>query len=113
MAVKDDVSYGEFEKMDFRVGRVVRVEMPDWSTKLLRLEVDFGEEVGKRVIFSGIRKWYSVADLEGKQFVFLVNMVAKKMGDEQSQGMMIMADSEEKPIIMPLQTEVSSGVVVR
>ena len=110
---KPEFSYEEFGKMDFRVGRVDKVEMPDWSTKLLRLEVDFGEEVGKRVIFSGIRKWYGVADLEGKQFIFLVNMAVKKMGDEQSQGMMIMADTEEKPIIIPLQTEVPNGVVVR
>ena len=116
---KDPISYDDFSRMDFRIGTVTEAVAPDWSRKLLRFTVDFGD-LGKRTIFSGIQKWYAPEDFIGKQFCFLINLEAKKMGGEQSQGMMIMADTidgnvgnAEKPTLMPLNSEVQNGTVVR
>jgi len=111
--MKDLINYSDFEKLDIRVGRVVKVEAPEWSEKLLRFEVDFGEEVGERIIFSGIKKWYKNEDFLGKQFIFLINMTPKKMGTEESQGMMLLADGEEQPVLLGLVEKVYSGAVVR
>lgn len=111
--MKDPVSYQDFEKLDFRVGQIVKAEAPEWSEKLLRFEVDLGEELGKRVVFSGIRKWYSPEDFLGKKLLFLVNMAPKKMGDEESQGMMVMADGPEKPVMYSFWEEVPAGTVFR
>lgn len=113
--MKPGVTYSEFEKLDIRVGTVVACEMPTWSKKLLRLEVDFGTEAdgGKRVIFSGIKQWYTPDELVGKQFPFLINLEPKKMGEEESQGMMLMADGEERPILFQLQSGVPTGTIVR
>lgn len=118
--MKEEIVYSDFEKLDLRVGRVIKAEAPDWSEKLLRYEVDLGAEIGVRVMFSGIRKWYAPEDLVGKQFVFLVNMAPKKMGEEESCGMMIMADiataenqEKSKPVLLQLQEEVGNGTVVR
>lgn len=110
--MKPLIQYPEFEKLDVRVGTVIAAESPDWSKKLLRFEVDFGEE-GKRVIFSGIKQWYSPDEFVGKQFPFLVNLEPKKMGDEESQGMMLMASGEEKPILFQLHGSVPNGTEVR
>jgi methionyl-tRNA synthetase len=117
--MKSVVSYSDFEKLDFRVGEVIYVSEPDWSNKLLKFEVDFGI-LGKRIIFSGIRKWYKVEDFLNKKFVFLFNMENKKMGPsdsagrrEASEGMMIMADGEESPVIIPVSDEIEVGTVVR
>ncbi len=110
--MKPTVTYADFEKLDFRVGKVVAATGPDWSSKLLRFEVDFGQEIGKRIMFSGIRKWYEPATLIGKSFVFLINMEPKKMGEEESAGMMIMADGD-KPILFTLMEEVQPGAIVR
>jgi len=74
--------------------------------------VDFGEEVGKRILFSGIKEWYSPESLVGKSFPFIVNLAPKKMGDEESQGMMIMADTEAKPVLIEVDS-VPSGSVIR
>ncbi|MBI3954783.1 methionine--tRNA ligase [Candidatus Collierbacteria bacterium] len=111
--MKTSISYDDFAKLDFRAGKVVKAEAPEWSNKLLRLEVDFGQEIGSRVIFSGISKWYQPEELTGKLYVFLINMEYKKMGEEESQGMMIMADGAEKPILLNFIQPVKPGEVVR
>lgn len=110
--MKPSINYSDFEKLDIRVGTILSAEAPDWSKKLLRFEVDFGEE-GKRIIFSGIKSWYSPEDFVGKQFPFLLNLEPKKMGTEESQGMMLMVDAEEKPILFAIQSNVSNGATVR
>lgn len=111
--MKSAITYPDFEKIDVRVGTIVNASIPDWSHKLLKFEVDFGEEVGNRVIFSGIRKWYTPEEFVGKQFSFLVNLEPKKMGGEESQGMMLMADGEEKPVPLILPSIVPNGTLVR
>jgi len=122
MDMKDEITYADFDKLDIRVGTVVKAFVPEWSEKLLEFEVDFGQEsgIGTRTILSGVKKWYGPEDFEGKQFVFLVNLAAKKMGPGESQGMMLMADTVngnpgdvEKPTLIPLSEKVEDGTVVR
>ncbi len=110
--MKPAINYADFDKLDIRVGTIMEASVPEWSKKLLKFVVDFGEEIGQRVIFSGVKEWYTPSDFEGKQFFFLVNLEPKKMGAEESQGMMMMAD-DETPILIPLSTTVKNGTVVR
>lgn len=111
--MKDTITYDDFVKLDIRAGRVTAASAPLWSDKLIRYEMDFGEEVGKRVLFSGIRKWYSPEQMVGKIMPVIVNLAPKKMGDEESQGMTIMADGEDGPVLIFLDEKVISGTVVR
>lgn len=123
----EEINIDDFAKLDIRIGTVVKAEVPDWSHWVLKMEVDFGEEIGRRTIFSGIMKFYKPEDLEGKQFPFVVNLKPKRIGpaDENgqycySQGMMIMADTsrtpddeESKPVLFNLNTVVPNGTPVR
>ena len=115
----DQITYGDFEKLDIRIGTVVKAEVPEWSHWVMKMSVDFGDEVGTKTVFSGIMKFYSVKDLEGKQFPFVVNLKPKKIGPEKelSEGMMIMAvpsdDEETPPILFQLQSKVANGTKVR
>jgi methionyl-tRNA synthetase len=111
--MKDIISYDDFSKLDLRVGKVVAASLPDWSEKLVRYEVDFGEEIGKRVLFSGIRAWYKPEDLIGNNYPFVINLASKKMGPEESQGMMFMIDGGEKPILIELSDESEVGEIIR
>lgn len=118
--MKPAITYPDFAKLDIRVGTVLACSAPEWSKKLLRLEVDFGAEIGKRVIFSGIKEWYTPDDFVSKQFPFLINLEPKKMGPEESQGMMLMMDTldgnyddEQKPTMFVVPKGVESGAVVR
>lgn len=110
--MKPTITYEDFDKLEIRIGTITSATAPEWSQKLLRFEVDFGEEVGQRVIFSGIKQWYTPENFVGKQFPFLLNLAPKKMGPEESQGMMLMADGEQ-PTLFHLDQEVSAGVTVR
>lgn len=110
--MKDQITYDDFAKLDIRVGEVVEASLPEWSDKLVRYVMDFGDEIGKRVLFSGIRAWVKPEDMIGKKYPVVINMKPKKMGDEESQGMMIMVDGEEKPVLIDLDG-VEVGDVVR
>lgn len=91
------VDYQDFAKLDIRVGVIQEVSLPDWSRKLIRLVVDFGEDIGTRVILAGVRQWYQPDDFMGRKGIFLVNLTPKKMGEDESCGMMLMSDSTDQP----------------
>jgi methionine--tRNA ligase beta chain len=111
--MKDIIVYDDFGKLDIRAGRIVEASNPEWSDKLIRYVVDFGDELGKRVLFSGIRKWYKPEDLVSKIIPVVINLAPKKMGDEESQGMTIMVDQETGPVLIFLPETVTIGSMIR
>lgn len=111
--MKDLVKYEDFGKLEIRAGLIVTASAPEWSKKLIRYEIDFGEEIGRKTLFSGIRDWYTPEELIGKMVPVIVNMEPKKMGQENSQGMVVMVDTKEKPILIFLPEGTSPGDVIR
>lgn len=111
--MKPSIEYSDFDKLELRVGKVMTAEAPEWSQKLLKFTVDFGPEIGEKTILSGVKQWYQPEDFIGKSFVFVVNLAERKMGEAVSQGMMLMADEEEKPIIISVPEEIAIGSTVR
>ena len=127
--MKPEINYDQFDKSDIRIGKVISAEVPEWSHWVMKLTVDFGDEIGERTIFSGIMKFYKPEDLLNKQFPFVVNLKQKRIGpaDENgeynySQGMMVMSegavnvketDEETAPVLFQLVREVPNGAVVR
>ena len=69
---KAEVSYEDFEKLDFRIGKILHAEEVKKSKKLLLFKVQIGEEV--RQILSGIKSAYNPEDLVGKKVMVLVNL---------------------------------------
>jgi methionine--tRNA ligase beta chain len=88
-----EIGIDDFAKVEMRVGLVTAASEPEWSNKLIKQEVDFGK-LGKRVIFSGLRQWYTAADFVGKKLVYVTNLAPRKMGDELSEGMILAAEDE-------------------
>lgn len=111
--MKDLIKYEDFGKLDIRAGKVIEASLPDWSEKLLRYVVYFGEEIGKRVLFSGIRNWYKPEDVIGKTIPVIINLEPKKMGDEYSQGMTVMVDGSERPTMIFMSDDIKPGDVIR
>jgi len=86
----------DFAKIEMRVGKVLEAMNKEGSDKLIRLVVDFGE-YGTRVKFTGVRGYgYTPEDFLGKQFLFVFNLVPRKMMGEESQGMILAVDGLEK-----------------
>lgn len=122
MAIKID----DFLKVEMRVGLILEAEIPEGSEKLIREVVDFGEikhEVRQeqptpqrdiRVIYSGIKKWYAPEDLVGKKFVYVVNLEPRPMLGEESNGMILAVEGEErKPVLLQVPDDVPTGAAVR
>lgn len=115
----DTISFDDFEKIDVRIGTVVKADVPEWSHWVIRMEVNFGPEIGMKKAFSGIMKFFKPEELEGKQFPFVINLEPKTIGPEKetSEAMMVMAvpkDDEETPtILFKLQKKVPNGTKVK
>ncbi len=115
----DTIEYTDFEKVDIRIGTVTEASVPEWSHWVMRLKVDLGEELGEKICFSGIMKFFKPEDLVGKQFPFVVNLEPRKIGPEKelSEAMMIMAvpgeDEETPTILFEPQKKVENGTKVR
>lgn len=90
------VSFDDFSKLDFRVGKVKEAKLLENSRKLIRLSVDFGGD-DQRNILAGLMSWIGPEWFEGKSFVFVYNLASRKMAGEESNGMLLCVDGEEGP----------------
>jgi tRNA-binding protein len=86
-AVKPAITIADLERIDIRVGTILRVEDVPKSSKLARLRVDFGDH--QRTILAGIRKErQDPREIEGRQALFVVNLPPRAMAGETSEGML-------------------------
>ena len=93
MAAKPAVTFDDFMKMDIRIGRIIKAEKVQKSSKLLKLEVDTG--LDQRTIVSGIAKHYSPEEVVGQQVTVLINLAPRNIMGIESQGMVLMAEDAD------------------
>src|SRR6056297_3598239 len=87
-SVETLISYGDFVKLTIRVGTITTAEVVPDADKLLRLEVDFGDET--RQIVSGIRDFVATPEaLVGTQAPFITNLAPRTIRGFESQGMIL------------------------
>ncbi len=107
----ENINFEEFQKIDLRIGKVIEAEKIEGTDKLLKLKVDLGEE--KRQLVAGIAKFYQPEDLIGKEIVVVANLEPKIFRGIESQGMLLAADVEGKPVFLKPDEEVPPGTKVR
>jgi methionine--tRNA ligase beta chain len=106
------ITYDEFKKLDIRIATIESASRIEGADKLLKLILDLGAE--KRQILAGIAEFIEDPEtLVGKQIPVLVNLEPRKMRGEESQGMMLAADVEGKPILLHPETKIPPGSTVR
>ena len=88
--IKEDVPFEDFEKLDIRVGHIIKCEKVKKSKKLLQFTIDDGSGV-ERTILSGIAAYYEPEQLTGKDVLFVANFAPRKMMGIESQGMILSA----------------------
>jgi methionine--tRNA ligase beta chain len=86
----EEVTFAEFEKFDFRVGKIVEATAVPASKKLIQMQVDFGAE--KLQCIAGIQKYYKPEELVGKKCVFLLNLQRRMIAGLESQCMVLAAE---------------------
>ena len=90
VALKPEIVYDDFAKLDLRVGTIVSAQKVEKADKLLKLEVDLGFE--KRTIVSGIALHFKPEEIVNKQVVVVANLQPRKMRGIESNGMILMAE---------------------
>ena len=106
------ISYNDFSKIEMRVGEIVEAVKVDGSEKLIRMVVDLGPELGKKVVFSGIYKWYKPEELLNKKTVFVVNVEPKAVMGELSEAMILGAEEGEELSVLELDKDMPVGAKV-
>jgi len=101
----------EFWKFKMRVGLIKKAERIPRTRKLIKLEVDFGDE--NRTVVAGIGDQYAPEDLAGKKMIFVTNLKPKKIAGIESQAMLIVAEDEhERVYLITVGEDVPIGVKV-
>ena len=88
--VKREIPFDDFEKLDIRVGHILRCEKVKKSKKLLKFTLDDGSGT-ERTILSGIAAYYEPEQLTGKDVLFVANFAPRRMMGIESQGMILSA----------------------
>jgi tRNA-binding protein len=75
------ITFGDFEKVDVRVGRIVRAEaFPQARKPAFKLVIDFGVEIGTRRSSARLTERYTPSDLEGRLVLAVVNVPPRQIG---------------------------------
>jgi len=110
---KPIIAFPDFDKLDIRVGEVKETALVEGSKNLIKMLVDLGEDYGAVEILSGLAKWYSPEEIAGKKYAFLANLEPKQMMVMNSNGMILVADDEEKPTLLVVDNKLPNGLVIR
>jgi methionyl-tRNA synthetase len=105
------ISIEDFTKTGLRVAEVKAAEKVQGSKKLLKITADLGDEV--RTVVAGIADAYAPEDLVGKQVVIVTNLKPAKLMGIESNGMVLAASVDGKPVLVTLSAPVPNGTIVK
>lgn len=90
----ETIAYGDFAKLDIRVGKITEVKRHDNADKLYIVQIDVGEKSLQTV--TSLVPYYTEEELVGKQVVVLCNLAKAKMRGETSECMLLCAETEDE-----------------
>ena len=106
------ITIDKFFETELKVGTVTAAEAIPKAKKLLKLEVDLGEE-GPRTLVAGIAQDYEAGSLLGRQIVVVANLQPAKLMGVESQGMILAASMDGQPVLLAPDSEVPPGTPVK
>ncbi len=108
---KPEITFEDFEKLQFQVGEIIACEPVKKSKKLLCSQVKIGSQV--KQIVSGIRPHYTAEEMVGKKVMVVVNLKPAKLAGVLSEGMLLCAeDADGNLSLMAPEKEMPSGAEI-
>jgi methionyl-tRNA synthetase len=105
------IDIADFARVDLRVARVLEAEKIAGSKKLVRLQVDLGDE--KRQVVAGIAEAYAPEALVGRTVVLVANLKPAKLMGVESNGMVLAASVDGKAVLCGFDVDVAPGTKVK
>jgi len=110
-ALKEEISYEEFAKMDIRIVKILDAEKVEGTDKLMKVSIDLGFE--KRTIISGIAHQYKAEEIIGKQAAYLANLKSRKIKGIESKGMILMIQEHDGKLkFLSPENETENGATI-
>jgi tRNA-binding protein len=105
------IAFSDFEKVDVRVGRIVRAEaFPEARKPAYKLFIDFGEPVGVKTSSAQITEHYALSELEGRLVVAVINFPPRQIGPFRSEVLTLgVPDSEGRVVLLAPDRDVPVG----
>lgn len=95
------IGYDDFEKVDIRVGKIVKIEdFPEARKPAYKLEIDFGEEIGVKKSSAQIVDLYSKEELLNTFIIGVVNFPSKQIGPFISECLTLGVPDEEGRVVL-------------
>ncbi|MDQ0216210.1 methionyl-tRNA synthetase [Oikeobacillus pervagus] len=107
----NEITIDDFMKMDLRVAEVIKAEPVKKADKLLKLQLDLGDE--KRQVVSGIAQYYQPEELVGKKVICVTNLKPVKLRGELSQGMILAGSQDGKLSLATIDDSLPNGARVK
>lgn len=111
-STENEVAFDDFMKIDLRVAEVLKAEKVKKADKLLKLQLDIGEE--KRQVISGIAEYYQPEYLIGKKVICVTNLKPVKLRGEMSEGMVLSGEDKEGNLsLATVEQSLPNGSIVK
>jgi tRNA-binding protein len=95
------ITFADFERVDIRVGRIVRAEaFPEARKPAYKLLIDFGEEIGVRKSSAQLAARYRVDELEGRLVLAVVNFPPRQIGPIMSEVLTLGVPDEHGRVVL-------------
>jgi len=104
------ITIDDFVKVELRAATVLEAERIPKTDKLLRLQVDLGEEKPRQIL-AGIALHYSPEQLVGRKIIVVSNLAPRKLRGLESNGMLLAASIGEdgRPVLATFTEDVPNG----
>ena len=108
------IDIDQFARVDLRVGTVLKAEPVPKADKLLRLEVDVGEDAPRQLV-AGIAPYYTLEELIGRRIIVVANLQPRTLRGLESRGMLLAAGAEggRPALVTVTDADVPNGARLR
>lgn len=108
LELKPEITYEDFDKIDFRVGTILKAEKHPKADKLLVFQVKMGTEL--RQVVSGVANDFNPEEMVGQKVIVVANLKPRQLRGMESKGMLLFAENGKRCEIVT--TSAPDGEVV-
>lgn len=94
LKLKPEITYDDFDKIDFRVGTIVKAEKHPKADKLLVFQIKMGTEM--RQVISGVAEDFTPQEMEGQKVIVVANLKPRQLRRMESAGMLLFAENGKR-----------------